>query len=94
MAEAATHEGLAQEQSSEMAATLSQPAMAERVRERPLLALGLAGLVGFVMGGGARSRTGTAILMLVGRIWLRRTATDAITGAITGYGSAKPNSAH
>jgi hypothetical protein len=92
MTEAATHEGLAQEHVAE-APSLSQPTLTERIRERPLLALGLAGLVGFVMGGGARSRTGTAILMLLGRVWLRRTATDAITGVITGYGSPKPNGA-
>jgi hypothetical protein len=63
----------------------------ERVRERPLLSLGLAGLAGFLIGGGASSRTGAAMLMLIGRFWLRRAATDAMASAITSYGTAKRN---
>jgi hypothetical protein len=67
------------------------PTLTERVRERPLLALGLASLAGFVIGGGASSRTGTATLILIARIWLRRAATDALASAMTSYGTAKRN---
>jgi hypothetical protein len=67
------------------------PTLTERVRERPLLALGLASLAGFVIGGGASSRTGAATLILIARIWLRRAATDALTSAMTSYGTAKRN---
>jgi hypothetical protein len=59
------------------------PTLTERIRERPLLSVSLASLVGFVTGGGAASRTGAAALMLVGRIWLRRAATDALANAMT-----------
>jgi hypothetical protein len=65
------------------------PSLTERIRERPLLSLGLASLLGFVMGGGASSRTGAATLMLIARIWLRGAATDALTSALTSYGSSK-----
>lgn len=58
------------------------PTLTERIRERPLLSMSLASLVGFVTGGGAASRTGVATLMLIGRIWLRRAATDALANAI------------
>ena len=67
------------------------PTLTERIRERPLLSLGLAGLAGFVIGGGASSRTGAAALMLIARIWLRRAATDALASAVTSYGTAKRN---
>ena len=63
----------------------------ERIKQRPLWSLGLAGLVGFVFGGGAASRTGAATLMLIGRVWLRRAATDALASAITNYGTTKRN---
>jgi hypothetical protein len=65
------------------------PTLTERVRELPLLSLGLAGLAGFVFGGGASSRTGAATLMLIARIWLRRAATDALADAMTSYGTSK-----
>jgi hypothetical protein len=67
------------------------PTLTERIRERPLLALGLAGLAGFVTGGGSSSRSGTALLMLIARIWLKRAATDALASAMTSYGTAKRN---
>jgi hypothetical protein len=70
---------------------LVEPTLTAQIRERPLLAVGLAGLVGFIFGGGASSRTGAALLMLVARISLRRAATEAIANAVTGYGSAKRN---
>ena len=67
------------------------PTFTERVRERPLLALGFASFAGFVIGGGASSRTGAATLMLIARIWLRQAATDALARAMTSYGTAKRN---
>jgi hypothetical protein len=76
------------------ASNLSPPTATERVRERPLFFLGIAGLAGFVVGGGIRSRTGAAILMLIGRIWIRRTATDALANALNSYGTAKRNNSH
>jgi hypothetical protein len=68
---------------------LDQATVTGRVKERPLLSLGLAGLAGFIFGGGASSRTGMALLMLVARISFRRAATEAIANAMTSYGSAK-----
>jgi hypothetical protein len=71
--------------------SISAPTWTERIRERPLLSLGVAGLAGFVIGGGASSRTGAAALMLIARIWLRRAATDAFANAMANYGTAKRN---
>ena len=76
-------------ESTELAGTSAT--LTERIRERPLVSLGLASLAGFVVGGGAVSRTGAAMLMLVARIWLRRAANDALAEAITSYGTAKRN---
>jgi hypothetical protein len=86
----ATVETFEQEVASTVREAVS-PALTERIRERPLVSLGLASLLGFVFGGGAASRTGMATMMLVARIWLRRTATDAVASAITGHGRAKRN---
>lgn len=68
-----------------------QPTLTDQIRERPLISLGLAGLVGFIFGGGASSRTGAALLMLAARISFRRVASEAIAKAMTSYGSAKRN---
>jgi hypothetical protein len=57
----------------------------EYVREEPLTALAIASGVGFILGGGARSRLGLALLTIVGRIALRGAATDLIVGLVTGY---------
>ena len=70
---------------------VGDPTLEERVRERPLLSLGLASVAGFILGGGASSRGGAAILMLIARIWLRRAATEALTDALSNYGAAKRN---
>jgi hypothetical protein len=67
------------------------PTLTERIREKPLLSLGLASLAGFVIGGGASSRVGAATLMLVARIWLKQAATDALMNAMTSYGTTKRN---
>jgi hypothetical protein len=87
MSEAAVDEQVASTMPNMIAPTLT-----ERIRERPLFSLGLAGLAGFVIGGGMTSRTGMATLMLIGRIWLKRAATDALASAMTNYGAAKRNS--
>ena len=70
---------------------LAEPTLTERIRERPLLSLALAGLAGFVIGGGAASRTGSSTLMLLARIWLKQAASDALVSAIVSDGTAKPN---
>jgi hypothetical protein len=70
---------------------LVQPTLTAQIGEQPLLSVGLAGLVGFIFGGGASSRTGAALLMMVARISLRRAATEAIAKAMTSYGSDKRN---
>lgn len=56
----------------------------EYISEEPLTALAIAGGVGFILGGGANSRIGLALLTLVGRIALRGAATSFIVGLVTG----------
>jgi hypothetical protein len=63
----------------------TEPSLTDRIRERPLVALGLAGATGFVLGGGAFSRTGMAILMIFGRLWLRQAVTDVIASAMANH---------
>jgi hypothetical protein len=58
----------------------------EFVREEPLTALAIAGAAGFILGGGANSRIGLALLTIVGRIALRGAATSFIVGLIAGDG--------
>jgi len=56
----------------------------EYIREEPLTALAIAGGVGFILGGGANSRIGLAVLTIVGRIALRGAATSFVVDLITG----------
>ena len=56
------------------------------VREEPLTALAIAGAAGFILGGGANSRIGLALLTIVGRIALRGAATSFIIDLVTGDG--------
>jgi len=58
--------------------------IAEYVREEPLTSLAIAGGVGFIFGGGARSRIGLALLTIVGRIALRGAVTSFVVGLVTG----------
>src|ERR1022692_4122527 len=58
----------------------------EFVREEPLTALAIAGAAGFILGGGANSRIGLALVTIVGRIALRGAATSFIVGLVTGDG--------
>jgi hypothetical protein len=81
--------GAADDQATIVESGIVAPTLTERLRERPLLSIGLAGLTGFVIGGGASSRIGAAALMFIARIWLKRAATDALANAISSYGTAK-----
>jgi hypothetical protein len=66
----------------------------EYVREEPLTALAIAGGAGFILGGGANSRIGLALLSIVGRIALRGAATSFIVGLVTGnYDNQTPDRA-
>lgn len=56
----------------------------EYVREEPLTSLAIAGGVGFILGGGATSRIGLALLSIAGRIAMRGAATSFIMGLVTG----------
>lgn len=53
-----------------------------QIQQRPLGALGIAALTGFVLGGGLRSRLGTAALLLVARMVVRDVVTQTIANAI------------
>ena len=56
----------------------------EYIREEPLTSLAIASGVGFIVGGGANSRIGLALLSIVGRIALRGVATNFIVDLVTG----------
>jgi hypothetical protein len=56
----------------------------EYIREEPLTSLAIASGVGFIIGGGANSRIGLALLSLAGRIALRGAATNFIVDLVTG----------
>jgi len=54
----------------------------EYVREEPFTSLAIAGAVGFILGGGARSRIGQAALAIVGKTVIRGAATNLILGLV------------
>ena len=56
----------------------------EYIREEPLTSLAIASGVGFIIGGGANSRLGLALLSIVGRIALRGAATNFIVDLVAG----------
>ena len=56
----------------------------EYIREEPLTSLAIASGVGFIIGGGANSRLGLALLGIVGRIALRGAATNFIVDLVAG----------
>lgn len=58
--------------------------MSEYVRDEPLTAVAIAGVAGFVLGGGVNRRIGLAMLTMVTRIALRAVATSMFVGMITG----------
>jgi hypothetical protein len=66
----------------------------EYIREEPLTSLAIASGVGFLIGGGANSRLGLALLSIVGRIALRGAATNFIVDLVAGnHDSRKPDRA-
>jgi hypothetical protein len=56
----------------------------EYIKEEPLTSLAIASGVGFIVGGGAKSRIGLALLSIVGRIALRGAVTSFVVDLITG----------
>ena len=56
----------------------------EQIREAPLTSLAIVAAVGFLVGGGARSRIGTAMLAVVGRMALHSAASSFIAAIATG----------
>jgi hypothetical protein len=56
------------------------------VKDEPLTSLAIAAGVGFIVGGGARSRAGLALLAFIGRIALGEVAAVLLIGAVTGNG--------
>jgi len=67
----------------------AQRPLADQVRDNPLAALAAAAMVGFVIGGGARSRAGLAMLMFVGRLATRKAVVNAIAKAVDSHGSGR-----
>ena len=56
----------------------------EYIKEEPLTSMAIAGGVGFIVGGGAKSRIGLALLSIVGRIALRGAVTTFVVDLVTG----------
>jgi hypothetical protein len=67
---------------------------AEYVRDEPLTALAIAGVTGFVLGGGVNRRVGLELLAMVGRAALRAVAASLIVGIVTGDDERRPNRGH
>ena len=67
----------------------------EYIKEEPLTSLAIASGVGFIVGGGANSRIGLALLSVVGRIALRGAATNFIVDLVAGkqHDSQRPDRA-
>lgn len=56
----------------------------EYIKEEPLTSMAIASGVGFIVGGGAKSRIGLALLSIVGRIALRGAVTTFVVDLVTG----------
>lgn len=52
------------------------------ISERPLLAVGVAALAGFVVGGGSGTRVGVAALMLIARMAIRDVLAQTIADSL------------
>src|SRR5665213_1256521 len=52
------------------------------IRHKPLRALGIGALAGFVIGGGYRTRLGVSLLWLMGRTAVKESIISAVSGAI------------
>ncbi len=59
-----------------------------QIKQNPLTTIGVAALAGFVIGGGMRSRFGTAVLLLIARMALRDVVTQTIANAMQKHDSA------
>jgi hypothetical protein len=64
--------------------------VAEYFRDEPLTALAIAGVTGFVLGGGVNRCVGLALLAMVGRAALRAVAASLIVGIVTGDDERRP----
>lgn len=62
------------------------------VHRQPLMALTAAGAVGFVLGGGLRSRLGRGLVMLAGRSVVRSAVYGFIAGLVEDHGSGPDGS--
>jgi|SRR5271169_11397 len=68
--------------------------LSEFVREAPLVSLAIAAAAGFLVGGGARSRIGLAMLGIVGRVAIENIASSFVAAAASGSPpNEKPRSA-
>jgi hypothetical protein len=54
--------------------------LTELVQEQPVVSLAIAAAIGFVLGGGMRTRNGVALLALIGQIAMR----DALGNVVNG----------
>jgi hypothetical protein len=58
----------------------------QRIKDEPLKAVAIAAGIGFFTGGGLRSTTARALLVLVGRVATRSMVSNYIMGAVTNAG--------
>ncbi len=86
MAHSAAASGMAERDTAER-----NPAreIAEMIKEEPGKAVAIAAGLGFFTGGGLRSRTAGAILLLVGQIAARAIVTNYVMGALTNGGGRR-----
>lgn len=57
--------------------------LSDYVRDEPVTSLAIAAGVGFIVGGGANTRPGLALLALIGRFAVREAATHFIVGVLS-----------
>ena len=70
-----------------------RPELGQYVRDEPFTALAIAAAAGFIVGGGLNSRSGRAMLTMVGRLALQSAATSLLAGMVAGIlENARPNS--
>ena len=65
--------------------------ISETINERPLGAMAAAAVVGFIAGGGARSRLGFALLTIAGKSFARQEAFNFFFRRMTDYESQARN---
>ncbi len=64
-------------------------ALTRSIEQNPLAALGIAAGVGFVVGGGLRTRLGFAAMLYAGRMVAKEVFVSALTASF--YGHGRPN---